>query len=91
LPCYSPNTITDVEQLVHEAKIALVNGYARDNEEAELGVACIGVLIHGADQAVLAGLSISAPRERHQEHWIELLKQAGKRLSERMGYVEAVS
>lgn len=91
LPRYSPNTITDVEQLVHEAKIALANGYARDNEEAELGVACIGVLIHDADQAVLAGLSISAPRERHQEHWIELLKQAGKRISERMGYVEAVS
>jgi DNA-binding IclR family transcriptional regulator len=87
LPRYSPNTITDTDQLIHEANDALANGYARDNEEAELGVACIGVLIRDANNAVLAGLSISAPRERHQDHWVEILKQAGKRISKRLGYI----
>jgi DNA-binding IclR family transcriptional regulator len=88
LPRYSPNTITDVEQLISEANDAAANGFARDNEEAELGVACIGVLIRDVNNAVLAGLSISAPKERHQAHWIDLLKEAGKRISERLGYVE---
>ena len=85
---YSPNTITHVDQLIAEANDALANGYARDNEEAELGVACIGVLIRGASNAILAGLSISAPRERHQDHWVELLKQAGTQISQRLGYVD---
>jgi len=89
LPRYSPNTITDVNQLIDEANEALANGFARDNEEAELGVACIGVLIRDANNAVVAGLSISAPRERHQSHWVDLLKEAGKRISVRMGYVES--
>ena len=89
LPRSSPNTITDADQLVNEATEALANGYARDNEEAELGVACIGVLIRDANNTALAGLSVSAPRERHQDHWVDLLKQAGKRISERMGNVSA--
>jgi DNA-binding IclR family transcriptional regulator len=83
---YTDNTLTDIDKLIDEAETALANGYAHDNEEAELGVACIGVLIHDATNTVLGGLSISAPRERHQTQWIDLLKEAGKRISQRMGY-----
>ncbi len=83
---YTPNTITDINSLIREARAAQAQGFARDNEEAEPGVACIGVLIRDATNNVLGGLSISAPRERHQEHWIDLLKKAGKNLSERLGY-----
>jgi DNA-binding IclR family transcriptional regulator len=83
---YTANTLTDIEQLLHEADTALANGYAHDNEEAELGVACIGVLIRDAGNSVIGGLSISAPRERHESHWIGLLVKAGKRISQRMGY-----
>ena len=89
LPRYSPNTITEVGRLIDEVNMALRNGFARDYEEAELGVACIGVLIRDASHTVQAGLSISAPRERHQDHWIDLLKDAGQRISQRLGYVEA--
>jgi len=49
-------------------------------------VACIGVLIRDAGNSVIGGLSISAPRERHESHWIGLLVEAGKRISQRMGY-----
>jgi DNA-binding IclR family transcriptional regulator len=83
---YTDNTLTDIEKLIDEAETALTDGYAHDNEEAELGVACIGVLIRDATNTVLGGLSISAPRERHQGQWIELLKEAGKRISQKMGY-----
>ena len=84
---YTPNTITDINQLIRETGAAMVQGYARDNEEAEPGVACIGVLVRGADDIVLGGLSVSAPRERHQDHWIALLKEAGNQISARLGYV----
>jgi DNA-binding IclR family transcriptional regulator len=31
-------------------------------------------------------LSISAPIERRQDAWIALVQQAGRRISERLGY-----
>jgi len=59
-----------------EAQKSKQRGYALDNEEAEQGVGCIGV----------AGLSISAPRERRQDAWVPLLKKAGEQLSARLGF-----
>jgi len=35
---------------------------------------------------MIAGLSISAPRERRQSSWINLIKKAGADLSVRLGY-----
>lgn len=86
LPAYTKNTITDAHRLINETCQAVADGLAHDHEEAELGVACIGVLIHDASGHAVAGLSISAPRERHQAHWIELLKEAGQKLSAKLGY-----
>ena len=60
-------------------------GYAYDNEEAEEGVGCIGVLIYDGSKNVVAGLSISAPIERRKEEWVRLVKDAGKKISERLG------
>lgn len=86
LPGYTANTVTDVESLITIARQVLEHGYAYDNQEADLGVGCIGVLIRDASGAVIAGLSISAPIERRQEAWISLLREAGQRLSARCGY-----
>jgi DNA-binding IclR family transcriptional regulator len=83
---YTPNTLTQVARLWGEARAARDQGYALDNEEAELGVACIGVPVLDAGGTMIAGLSISAPRERRQNAWIPLLKKAGERLSARLGY-----
>ena len=71
-----------------QAQAALENGYALDDEEAEIGVGCIGVPLRDGYGAVIAGLSISAPRERRQAGWIDMLQQAGKKISARLGYVE---
>lgn len=86
LPGYTANTVTEVESLITIARQALEQGYAYDNQEADLGVGCIGVLIRDASGAVIAGLSISAPIERRQNEWIPLLVEAGQRLSARCGY-----
>jgi hypothetical protein len=34
----------------------------------------------------VAGLSISAPRERRQQAWVTLIRKAGTDLSARLGY-----
>ena len=73
--------------MVTEINQAMIDGYAFDNEEAELGVGCIGVVVRDSTAAVVAGLSISAPIERWQQEWVDLVKQAGEQISQRLGYM----
>jgi DNA-binding IclR family transcriptional regulator len=86
LPRLTPNTLTTIAELLREVHRAQQTGIAYDNEEAESGVACIGVLIRDSSGQAVAGLSISAPKERHQDKWADLLRQAGLKLSQRLGY-----
>lgn len=86
LPRYTPNTLTQVTKLWAQIEGAHTQGYALDNEEAEQGVACIGVPVHDDHGIMVAGLSISAPRERRQQSWVPLIKKAGTDLSARLGY-----
>jgi DNA-binding IclR family transcriptional regulator len=44
------------------------------------------VAVHDNHGVMVAGLSISAPRDRRQDAWIPLLKKAGDQLSARLGY-----
>jgi DNA-binding IclR family transcriptional regulator len=62
-------------------------GYARDNEELELGVRCIAAGIRDDSGRVVAGLSVSAPSERMQDEWIEDLLATAGRISAGLGYV----
>lgn len=87
LPRYTPNTLTQVTKLWAQIEHAHKQGYAYDNEEAEQGVACVGVPVRDAQAKMLAGLSISAPRERRRETWIPLIKKAGAGISARLGYL----
>lgn len=89
LPEYTSNTLTSLASLKANIAEGMQLGFARDDEEAELGVGCLGVLIHDMKGKPVAGLSISAPMERRRDEWIPLLMKAGKRLSERLGYIEA--
>jgi DNA-binding IclR family transcriptional regulator len=86
LPRYTPNTLTQPARLWAAAEEVSREGYALDNEEAELGVACIGVPIRDASGKMVAGLSVSAPRERRQIAWIPRVRAAGAELSARLGY-----
>jgi DNA-binding IclR family transcriptional regulator len=88
LPRYTRNTIVSAEALGKAAASALAQGFAFDDEEAELGVGCIGVLVRNADGQAVAGLSVSAPRGRRRDAWVPLVREAGRRLSERLGYLE---
>jgi len=85
LKSYTPHTVTTEADLINMTQQVHNQGFAYDNEEAEEGVGCIGVLIYDSSKNVVAGLSISAPIERRKEEWVKLVKDAGKKISERLG------
>ena len=82
---YTPHTLSTEQDLLNVVHQVKSQGFAYDNEEAEEGVGCIGVLIHDSNKDVVAGLSISAPIERRKEEWVTLVKDAGRKISERLG------
>ncbi len=82
---YTPHTVSTETDLLNVVYQSQAQGFAYDNEEAEEGVGCIGVLIYDGNNSVLGGLSISAPIERRKDEWIALLKAAGEKISERLG------
>ncbi len=86
LPAFTEHTLTDPEALVTEARAAAERGYALDDEEAELGVGCIGALVRDAGGNVVAGLSVSAPIERRRAEWIPLVRAAAEEISRRLGW-----
>jgi DNA-binding IclR family transcriptional regulator len=86
LPAYTRNTINDLPALQKEIDRLRTQGYAYDDEEAEIGVGCIGALIYDATDNIVAGLSVSAPIERRKPEWVEILLQAARQISEELGY-----
>lgn len=81
---YTKHTLCSLDDLVNNLHESTVQGFAYDNEEAEIGVGCIGVLIHNNAGNVVGGLSISAPIERRKDEWATLLKRAANKISERL-------
>ena len=84
LTAYTKHTLSKLDELIKAVHEDTARGFAYDNEEAEIGVGCIGVLIHDISGNVVAGLSISAPIERRKEEWVEVLKEAAKTLSSKL-------
>jgi DNA-binding IclR family transcriptional regulator len=86
LPAYTRNTVSTLPRLISECEQSLAQGYALDNEEAEIDVGCIGVLLYDGSGNVAAGLSVSAPIERRRMAWVDDVIAAGKAISAQMGY-----
>jgi len=86
LPAYTRNTINTLPRLQQAAEQLRTQGYAFDDEEAEIGVGCIGTVIYDATDNVVAGLSVSAPIERRKLEWVENLLHAARQISEQLGH-----
>ena len=80
------NSITQLDKLERELALVRRHGYARDNEELEMGVRCIAAGIYDDTGKLVAGLSISAPAERMQDEWISQLVSTARSISEALGY-----
>ncbi len=87
LPAYTSNTLTTLEKLRTELDVIRREQLAYDLEEAELGVACIGAPIRDAEGKLVAGLSISAPADRHKPGWPKALKTAATQTGAALGYL----
>ncbi len=80
--------IVYVERSYSESLIR-ARGFAKDNEELELGVRCIAAAIRDDSGHVVAGLSVSAPADRLQEAWIEELVGTAGKISAGLGHQAA--
>lgn len=83
---HNKNSITDLAKLERELSLVRARGYARDNEELELGVRCMAAGIRDDAGRLVAGLSISAPVDRLQDEWLDDLIATASSISSVLGY-----
>lgn len=86
LPAFTKNTIHALPALEKELDRVRRQGYAIDNEEAELGVRCVGAGVRDDTGALVAGLSISSPAERMKPGWAAMVKDTAEKISRAIGY-----
>src|SRR6478735_5899610 len=85
---HTKNSITQLPLLERELSLVRARGFARDNEELELGVRCMAAGIRDDSGKLIAGLSISAPADRLQEEWISDLLSTVQEISAVLGHVQ---
>jgi DNA-binding IclR family transcriptional regulator len=83
---HTRNSITELGRLERELAAVRQRGTARDDEELELGVRCMAAGIFDDQGKLIAGLSISAPADRLEEGWVELLKDTARHISGALGH-----
>ena len=84
---HTKNSITQLPNLEKELTKVRQLGYARDNEELELGVRCMAAGIYDDQARLIAGLSISAPADRLDDAWLPKLQATAKAISTSLGFV----
>lgn len=86
------NTLTTRAALDAELAQIRAQGFARDNEEREENLHCIGAPIFDYTSAVVAVLSVSWPSFRYQSNeepgWIARVKGAAAEISAVLGHLE---
>jgi IclR family acetate operon transcriptional repressor len=91
LDALTPQTITDRATLETELERVRARGYAHAVDELELGLSAIAAPVHGADGAVVAALSISAPTARLTAERVDqlapVLLEQSRALSRKLGTV----
>jgi DNA-binding IclR family transcriptional regulator len=83
---HTRNSITEPARLERELAAVRALGYARDDEELELGVRCMAAGIHDDQGKLVAGLSISSPTDRLEESWLERLRATAREISAVLGH-----
>jgi DNA-binding IclR family transcriptional regulator len=88
---FTPNTITDREELKKHLIQVAQQGYAIDNEELDVGVKCVGAPIRDYTRRIIGAVSISGPSmrftdERLEKELIPKVIQASEEISSKLGY-----
>ncbi len=82
----TPYSLTSLEQLERELETIRKTDLAYDNEEAEIGLRCVAAPIRNDEGSVIAGLSVSAPTDRHNPGWGGQIRAVTAAISLALGY-----
>jgi len=89
LPSFTPNTITDEEELAQALAKIRKQGYAYDLEEILPDLCCVGAPIYNYTGQVIAAISMSIPAyrfRRSQAEYRDAIVRTAKAISSRLGY-----
>jgi DNA-binding IclR family transcriptional regulator len=89
LPRFTPNTLTDEEELAQALAKIRKQGYAYDLEEILPDLCCVGAPIYNHAGQVIAAISMSLPAyrfRRSQTEYRDAVVRTAKIISERLGY-----
>jgi IclR family KDG regulon transcriptional repressor len=95
LPALTPHSITTRDMLLAELKSIVARDYAIENEEAEIDVRGVSVSVKDYSKNVIAAIGITAPVSRltnerlEKEGIIDLLRESGRALSTKLGFIAA--
>ncbi|MCJ7619729.1 MAG: IclR family transcriptional regulator [Anaerolineae bacterium] len=93
---YTPNTITDVDELLLEMARIRKRGYAIDEVEYEADVKCVAAPVWNHRQTVVGAISVTGPEQRMNRliaegDVIESVLEAAQEASVRLGYSRETS
>lgn len=79
----TPNTVTDVEELLDQLAVIRERGYALDEGEQEIGVRCVATPVPGTATRMAVSISGPAPRVTAElvDRAVPMLQRAGQVLS----------
>jgi len=80
------NTLSSIPLLERELERLQRQGWAIDNEEAEIGVRCVAAGIRDDLGQLVAALSLSTPADRMKVQWGPLVKEAAERIARNIGH-----
>jgi DNA-binding IclR family transcriptional regulator len=86
LSAHTKNTLDNVTVLERELERIQRQGWATDNEEAELGVRCVAAGVRDDSGNLVAALSLSTPADRMKVQWGPLVKETAERISRTVGH-----
>jgi DNA-binding IclR family transcriptional regulator len=86
LAAHTRNTLSNLQVLERELERIQRQGWATDNEEAELGVRCVAAGIRDDGGNLVAALSLSTPADRMKVQWGPLVKETAERISRTIGH-----
>jgi len=80
------NSLSSLPLLERDLERTQRQGWATDNEEAEIGVRCVAAAVRDDSGQLIAALSISTPADRMKPQWGPLVKEAAERISRAVGH-----
>jgi DNA-binding IclR family transcriptional regulator len=86
LAAHTRNTLTNLQLLERDLERTQRQGWATDNEEAEIGVRCVAAGVRDDSGQLIAALSLSTPADRMKAQWGPLMKETAERISNAVGH-----